>query len=81
MNFEIFFGKRTKERSDCPDGWSVKFKDLTKANGSKGFVGIVNTSWWGDKKVKLLPYESLSWQEKRRYPDLKAQYYKSVLEE
>ncbi len=81
MNFEIFFGKSTKERSDCPGGWSVHFLCLTKANESKGFVGIVNTSWWGDKKVKLLPYESLSAQEKRRYPDLKAKYYKSVLEE
>ena len=78
LDFELMFGRNTKQRTDAPKGWVVQFKKL-KINPEDGnYVGKIYTSWWGDKPVQLIPYSRLNEEQKRKYPDLKAQYFKSL---
>ena len=75
LSFGIEFGKNTAERTDCPGGWSVEFKDLEQSG--TGWKGTVNTSWWGDRAVELLPFDKLTPEQVARYPDTAANYYKT----
>ena len=79
LDFDVRFGARTRERSDAPDGWLVHFHGLTK-NLLGHYIGMVRTSWWGDRRVTLKPYKTLTECEKRRYPDWQAVHYKSKKE-
>ena len=79
LNFSIKFGMKTRERLDAPDGWSVEFVNLTKSSArNQSFEGTMKTSWWGERKVKLINYTCLTPDEYTKYPDLIADYYKSV---
>jgi len=54
--FKVKFGANTEERRfTCPQGWEVEFKDLVGT--SKKYEGIINTSWWGDRKVVLKSFK------------------------
>jgi len=76
LAFKIKFGANTEERSeDCPQGWEVEFKDLVGT--SKKYEGIINTSWWGDRKVVLKSFKSLTSEEREKYPDFVATHYKT----
>jgi hypothetical protein len=78
LNFEIMFGARTAERPNVVDGWSVSFLDLLGPHPeTRRYSGMVKTSWWGERKVTLIPYGCMSDSEKSKYPDLIARYYKS----
>ncbi len=44
----------------------------------KSFEGTVKTSWWGERKVKVLNYTTLTPDEYKKYPDLVGVYYESV---
>ncbi len=79
LNFEIGFGARTVQRkSDAPNGWTVKFLDLVLDQETRRYKGKVNTSWWGDKSVTLIPYGQMSASERSKFPDLVAEYYQSI---
>ena len=78
LNFTINFGVNTAERRDAPDGWSVDFINLVTGTRPKSFEGTIKTSWWGERKVKIINYSTLTPDELRRYPDLIAPYYKTI---
>ena len=50
------------------------FKGLTMT-GQGCYSGIIKTSWWGNRPVKLLNYTTLSPKQKREYPDLVTDLY------
>ena len=68
LDFEIWFGRNTKERQDAPNGWNVKFKDLVR--DQKKYSGKIVTSWWGERNVTLINYSTLSDIERTIFPDL-----------
>lgn len=78
LNFTIKFGVNTVERKDAVDGWSVEFISLMTVARPKSFEGTIKTSWWGERKVKLINYSTLTAEEIKRYPDLIAPYYKTI---
>jgi hypothetical protein len=77
LDFKFTFGKNTKERPMCPNGWEVQFRGLEKT-GSDSYQGRIYTSWWGERKVRLKSYLSLSEEERKKYPDMVAHYKKTV---
>jgi hypothetical protein len=77
LDFKFNFGKNTKERRECPDGWEVQFRSLEKT-GADSYQGRIYTSWWGERNVRLKSYISLSDEERKKYPDMVAHYKKTV---
>jgi hypothetical protein len=79
VDFGIHFGHNTQERTTVPKGWTVhcKVTKVTKG-GVAQYEGKIVTSWWGERDVVLLRYDSLDDGQKKKYPDfISEKYYKS----
>jgi hypothetical protein len=76
IDFHIHFGKNTEERKEAPTGWTVNCK-VTKVTkgGIVKYEGKIITSWWGERDVVLLRYDSLNDDELKKYPDLISDMY------
>mmetsp|Transcript_83226 Transcript_83226/g.147042 ORF Transcript_83226/g.147042 Transcript_83226/m.147042 type:complete len:409 (+) Transcript_83226:102-1328(+) len=73
--FALQFGVNTAERKNAPKGWQIEFQVCPHERG--GFVGTCSTSWWGLRDVVILPYASVSEEERSKFPDPVAKYYKT----
>eukprot|EP00930_Biecheleria_cincta_P096047 TRINITY_DN87922_c0_g1_i1.p1 TRINITY_DN87922_c0_g1~~TRINITY_DN87922_c0_g1_i1.p1 ORF type:complete len:397 (-),score=37.23 TRINITY_DN87922_c0_g1_i1:260-1372(-) len=75
VEFELRFGINTSERKDASSGWSITFCLLP--GDDRSFVGTLECSFWGNRKVSLLPVSSLSSSELAQFPGLVGKHYKS----
>jgi len=73
--FTLTFGVNTEERKNAPRGWNIDFQVRSREKG--GYIGTCSTSWWGSRDVTILPYSSVSDEERAKFPDPVAKYYKT----
>ena len=84
LDFTLRFGQR-KIPNMRDEGWSVQFKQLSLSSegrsGQQIYTGIVVTSWWGERQVRLINYDTATAKEKLAFPDLivpKSGYFKTL---